>query len=390
MARKPSLLLVATTLPAIYGDGTPRFVLDLAMALAEEYDVHVLAPRVPLADTTENIGAVRIRRFSYFPRRWEGLAAGAIAENLRREPWRLVEAISLVLRMAIELVRTARSVRPIAVNAHWIIPAGLCAAITRGIHRTPILLTIHGGDAFLLKGRLWSLVKAFVVRKSTVCLPVSHDIAAELNLSNFSTVPMGVNVELVRSIVGKRSPCTGVFLFVGRLVEKKGLPVLLRALSQVPNAQLNVLGDGPERVRSEQLAGSLGIADRVNFFGDSPSSVVAENLRHCTALVVPSVVAPSGDKDGMPVVVAEAVAAGVPVIASAIGGIPEYLDNESAFLVKPGSVPSLRKALSKAKGDDGRLLQGMASAATDRALPRLDVRRTARTYGESIQDIGRR
>jgi glycosyltransferase involved in cell wall biosynthesis len=125
------------------------------------------------------------------------------------------------------------------------------------------------------------------------------------------------------------------FLFVGRLVEWKRLDFVLRALAQIPGAQLEVIGDGPRRRAWSSLAVSLGIADRVHWLGWLPQLECARILHGATALLLPSIYESGG------AVVLEAMACGIPVVATAWGGPADYLDSNCGILVDPSSPASI-------------------------------------------------
>lgn len=121
------------------------------------------------------------------------------------------------------------------------------------------------------------------------------------------------------------------FLFVGRLVDWKGLDLAIQATAAVPGAILDVIGDGPMRGSCEQLARDLGIADRVHFLGWLAQTECASAMRESQALLLPSLFECGG------AVVLEAMASAIPVIAVNWGGPTDYLDATTGFLVQPTS-----------------------------------------------------
>lgn len=146
-------------------------------------------------------------------------------------------------------------------------------------------------------------------------------------------------------------------LAVGRLVGKKGFDLLLRALAErshaLPEWRLDVIGGGPEEERLERLAIELDLFDRVEFHGARPTSEVRGALAAATAFVLPCRRDPSGDVDGIPVALMEAMASGVPVISTALSGIPELIeDGEDGWLAQPGDVASLADVLERALADE--------------------------------------
>ncbi|HEY0416530.1 MAG TPA: glycosyltransferase family 4 protein [Gaiellaceae bacterium] len=135
----------------------------------------------------------------------------------------------------------------------------------------------------------------------------------------------------------------GTFVFVGRLTEQKALPLLLDAVERVDGARLVVVGDGPERAELERRA-----SDRVTFAGSLPRDRVLEQLAGARAAVL------SSAWENLPHAAIEALAVGTPVVATAVGGVPEVVtDGENGLLVPPNDVEALAGALRRILGDDG-------------------------------------
>jgi colanic acid/amylovoran biosynthesis glycosyltransferase len=131
---------------------------------------------------------------------------------------------------------------------------------------------------------------------------------------------------------------------VGRLVEKKGFDVLVRAARQLPDGVVvEIVGDGPERARLELLA-----EGRVRFTGALAHDAALARLRGATAFALPCRELPSGDRDGLPVALVEAMRAGLPVVSTPVAGIPELVrDGETGLLVEPGDPDALASALER-------------------------------------------
>ena len=121
------------------------------------------------------------------------------------------------------------------------------------------------------------------------------------------------------------------FVFLGRLVDWKALDVVIEALGRVQEAELEVIGDGPMRDPWKQAAEQYGVAERVEFTGFLPHAECAPRLRNALALVLPSIYECGG------AVVLEAMASGIPVIATKWGGPADYLDSSCGFLIEPTS-----------------------------------------------------
>jgi colanic acid/amylovoran biosynthesis glycosyltransferase len=378
--RTRRVLVLTSTFPASKGDGTPEFVLTLAEALAAHDSITVVAPRVAGSARREHIGAVDVRRFAYFPRRWEGLADGAIMPNLRAQPWRIVEAPFLVLAMIVAAGRVARETQPDVVHAHWLLPAGLVAVVLRVTRRIPFVLTVHGADAYALRGVPARVLRRVVLRRASAVVPVSRDIATRLGLPAEAAVPMGVDAAGIRRAVGARTPEAGRVFFVGRLAEKKGVDVLIDALRSARAASVYIGGDGPLRDDLESRAHDAQFEPgRVVFLGRIGRDRVMDELARASVFVIPSKVAADGDQDGTPVVLAEAMAAGVPVLASALGGLGDHVvDGETGVLVAPDDPDALGTALQQML-DDPVVTEALGRRGQER-LGTLDVEQTRVRY----------
>jgi glycosyltransferase involved in cell wall biosynthesis len=184
-------------------------------------------------------------------------------------------------------------------------------------------------------------------------------------------------------------PGSQVVLHVARLVPKKGTARLIEAFERMsgqhPAARLVVVGDGPLRTQLEAQARSGASARRITFLGALPNAQVVVHLRRAALLAVPSVTAADGDVEGLPISLLEAMSTGVPVVASAHGGIPEaVVDGETGFLVKEGDAAHLSRRMSQVLADD-RLRREMSQAGRARVLEKFDIRANTRAL-EAVYD----
>jgi colanic acid/amylovoran biosynthesis glycosyltransferase len=146
---------------------------------------------------------------------------------------------------------------------------------------------------------------------------------------------------------------------VGRLVEKKGVEYALRALRLLLDrgldVQYRILGDGPLRDRLTALVGQLGLDRHVTLHGRNRQERVRVDLEHSDVLVAASVTAADGDEEGIPNVLKEAMASGMPVVGSRHAGIPELVeDGVSGLLVPERDEQGLADALQRLAGEPGR------------------------------------
>jgi glycosyltransferase involved in cell wall biosynthesis len=143
---------------------------------------------------------------------------------------------------------------------------------------------------------------------------------------------------------------------VGRLIAKKGFVDLLRAcrlLSERGRSfRCEILGEGPLEQELREEIGQLDLQDCVELPGAKPQHEIREHLAAATVFVLPSVIDPDGGMDNLPTVIMEAMAAGLPVVSTSIGGIPEMvIENETGFLVPAGNVAALAGAIEKMIND---------------------------------------
>ena len=219
----------------------------------------------------------------------------------------------------------------------------------------PFVLTSHGGDLFGLRGGLATRLKRWVLRRADAVSVVSRpmaEIAESLGADPHRTavIPMGVDFQnrFTPDPTTDRRP--GEILFVGRLVEKKGLRYLIQALPQIvariPHAHVTIAGYGPEEAALRRLADELGVAEKVTFLGALPQEALPDLYRRAAVFVAPFVRADSGDQDGFGLVVAEAIACGCPVAIGDVGVLAELFDaDDSAARFPPGDIDALVEAV---------------------------------------------
>ncbi|MEO6880693.1 MAG: glycosyltransferase [Mycobacteriaceae bacterium] len=361
--------MLASTFPAGVDDGTPGFVRDLAVAESVEFDTTVLVPSLPGCPAQEWVGEVDVRRFRYFPRRWEDLADGAILENVRRRRSRLLQVPALLTAEVFAVARAVRRLRPDVVHAHWIIPQGFAALLAaRG---APLLVTTLGGDVYGLTDPVSRLVIRRVLRRARHVTTMNTQMRQRLldlgaRPERTHVLPMGADVTAIRRAATGVERVPNQLLFVGRLVEKKGLAVLLEAMPAVVATRqvaLRVVGDGPLRARLTDGARALP----VRFVGAVAREQLAREYAAASVVVAPSVAAASGDQDGLPVALLEALACGCAVVASDLPGLRDVVtDGVNGLIVAPGDAAALAAAVARLL-DDAPLRERLGAAAATTA-----------------------
>jgi glycosyltransferase involved in cell wall biosynthesis/nucleoside-diphosphate-sugar epimerase len=354
-----------------YPRATDTFIQrEVAQLRASGIDVETFSVRVPALK--ENVGpeqlAERQRTFYLLPARPLDLLRSH-ASLLFKSPARWFGALKLAWRARAPglkstllqlayfaeagLVARRMRERNIAhLHNHFADSSCSVAMLASHLGGFPYSFTIHGPAEFF-EPRRWRLdekVKraAFVVCISRFCRSQMMCFSREADWHKLKVVHCGVNPADFQPVehrgFGHR------MLFVGRLAGVKGLPVLLEALAAIrrdrPNVVLQIAGDGSEREKLESLAARLGVSQNVKFLGYQTQAQVRALLCETDVFVMASFA------EGVPVVLMEAMAAGVTVVTTNVAGIPELVDDgASGLLVPPGDAESLAKRVAKLLGD---------------------------------------
>jgi glycosyltransferase involved in cell wall biosynthesis len=366
------ILLVTSSFPRWDGDWAGVFLQKLALALREIGNkVTVLAPHSSGAKARESSFGIEIRRFRYFwPESFETLTYGqGILYNLRKNPLRLFLLVPFILAEGFSLRRLVKNVD--IVNVHWLLPQGLVARF----FRVPSVLTLHGSDVNLNLGLLGRHIFRYSTKNSIKI--TANSLSTMERLKGFvpdldvRVIPMGVDTESFRRKETKKQKDKKEhikILSIGRLIPLKGYLYLISAvpgiLKKLPGASLTIVGDGPDRESLEAHARNIGVSDSVRFTGEVETDRIPEILWDHDIFVLPSIVTETGETEGLGTVLLEAMSAGLPVIGTDVGGIPDIIeDGENGLLVPERSPEAIRDAVLTIAGDE-RLRERLTSAAS--------------------------
>lgn len=169
---------------------------------------------------------------------------------------------------------------------------------------------------------------------------------------------------------------------VGRLIPKKGFRDLIRACSLLAERgksfQCEIIGEGPLEIELRSQIERLGLQNRVVLSGTKPQSQVRHHLAAANVFVLPSVIDPDGGMDNLPTVIMEAMATGLPIVSTNLGGIPEMVvENETGFLVQPGDVESMADAIQNLISDCS-LAERLGQSGYDRAQALFSIEKNVR------------
>ncbi len=282
-----------------------------------------------------------------------------------------LEQFTFILGGAFEAVRVVRVWRPDVVLAFFGMPGGVIALFLKLLFGLPYVVSLRGGDVpgfrpydFALYHRLLGPLLRVVWRSSAQIVANStglRELANEFSPNTqIEVIPNGVNLKHFSFC--ERSWDPPHLLFVGRLVYQKGLDVLFESLSALQSLpwELSLVGDGPQLKPLQELAASKGITERVYFHNWLQGEALLEQYRQANLFVFPS------RHEGMPNAVLEAMASGLPVLATAIAGNEELvIPEQTGLLISPDDPAALQRALELLLTDpDCR--ERMGSAARQR------------------------
>ena len=386
--------LLTTSYPRRPGDLAGRFVAELAGWLADAgQQVELLAPAP--ACTTEHPGVtVRPLRYALRPR----LLAGDGAPETLRRPLAALQAPAFVARLAAACLRRRRCWTHLM--SHWLLPCSVVGAAT--CPALPHLAVAHSGDVHLLASlpreagarALDALARprtGLVLTSRSLAPrldPLARSAAARQLLARATVTRMGVSAEQLssgpadqaRRLRGRHDlDAQLVVLFLGRLVPIKGVDLLLRACASLERVTLALAGDGPQQAALRRLARRLDA--RVLFLGPLQGAQKQAWLQAADLLALPSRVLPDGRTESAPVVLLEAMARALPVVATAVGGNAELIrDGQNGLLVPPNQATLLRAAVARLRDDPAlrrQLGQAGQRTAEDHTWDRVGARLTA-------------
>lgn len=340
--------MLSTSFPRNKDDLAGIFIFQLARKIARKHAVEVIAPGSAEAEKTESVDNVSVNRFTYMiPGSWQKLAYGSgILPNLKKSPAAWLCIPSFFISFFLAAFRVSRSCD--VIHAHWIF-SGLIGLGCRKKHTTPLILSVRGSDLHqtehspLLRG-----ICRWILQGADRIITVSNSLnrkILDLGISpeKVSTIPNGVDTTMFKPRNRGRArnrlglPENGkMILYVGRIIPLKGLDVLMQAMpaicGQVKNVHLYLVGDGPQMLELEDTAKKEGISDRVHFRGKQSPSMIPFWMNAADLTVLPS------RSEGRPNVILESFASSTPVLASDVGGIPEFVsDGTNGFLVPYGN-----------------------------------------------------
>jgi len=257
---------------------------------------------------------------------------------------------SLLLAGA-RVARAARSAGCTHIHAHFAHAPAATAIVAARLAGATVSFTGHGFDVYGAAAADLPLKLAATDLAVAVCEDMAADFRAGAPAARVAVVPCGVDPDRFRPAPDGRH--NGRILAIGRLAPQKGYEVLVAALARLPAASrpiVDVVGAGDLLQPLTQMARNLGVTDFIRFLGARPSGWIAAEAPRYRGFAAPYVVCADGDRDTGPLVAKEAMAMGLPVLASRLMGLKEIVVPGTGRLVPPDDVAALAEGLGWLSG----------------------------------------
>ncbi|HLA39325.1 MAG TPA: glycosyltransferase family 4 protein [Candidatus Glassbacteria bacterium] len=309
------------------------------------------------------VDGIQVRRFRYFFKRLEMLShTRTIPDQIKANPLVLLLVPFYILFGVIGLRRVLKLEKFDLVHVHWPFPMAVFGWFAARWAGVPWINEFYGAEIRWAANRMKMLLPfvRWSVKSCDLVVAISshtRDEILKLSRVPVEIVPYGSPVPAAEERSGEEPDPqrTRRVLFVGRLVERKGVEYLLRAVKEIDlpfSVVADVVGGGPEEARLRRLAEELELGSRVNLAGRVSAQELKEYYRNCDCFVLPAIIDSRGDTEGLGVVLIEALSYRKPVIASHVGGITDILLHEKTGLAVPPKDPqALARAISRVLTD---------------------------------------
>lgn len=347
--------VITSAYPEFEDDPHGIFVHRLMKEIQKRgHDVKVLAPFTG-TKTEYILNGVHVEKFHYFyPKRFQKLCGRAgMIDNVKDGFLVKLQVLPFVLFNTLNSLRKMHDVD--LIHVQWPIPNGLGAFFLKKIYKIPYINTIHGEEVYLSKRYhtlhvLRSLINnsSKSVTNSSGTLKICLD--SGLKKDKFDVIPFGVDTSFFRPMDVDKDENTFQILAVGYLIERKGFEYLIKAMENVlekyENVYLRIVGSGPLEKQLKSLITDLDLNGNIEILKNVSDEELLRIYNSSDLFVLPSVVDSQGNTEGLGVVLLEAMACGLPVIGSDVGGIPDIIkDGETGLLVPQKDVNELSKVI---------------------------------------------
>jgi glycosyltransferase involved in cell wall biosynthesis len=370
--------MVTTSYPRYQGDFAGSFLSHICKELGKlDVKVTVVVPNDGQSKACERDSNVLVKRFSYFPKKYQKIAYGygGIPANLRKKPWLIFFLPLFLCTFFANTLSIARTCDIIHVN--WI-PTGYMCTFIKLLLRKPLVLTVRGNDINLYQDmrRTFRFLSRIFFPHIDLITTVSNEFSnflrkeAIVQPDRVFVVPNGVSdtqIETEQLQMHRRQHALSAdgckAIFVGSLTPLKGIRWLVQAwklvIREYPKAKLLIVGDGDDRRYLEMMARKLNLVKNIIFYGYQQTQTIPYWLACADIFVLPSLF------EGRPNALLEALQSQLPVVGTNIAGIRELVqDGVNGFLVPEKNPEALADKILKLLSSE-RLRKGMGKAGKE-------------------------
>ena len=376
------VLFVTSTFPRSEDDDQVPWLLELALVLRDaRVDLEILAPTYAGLESHE-VHGIPVHRYRYFTKKREVVTheAGAMNNMVGRRDL-MLPAFSLVGAGMAAAARLCRKNAYDVIHSHWPLPMGLPAqaGAWASKNRPRLVATFHGAEVALAKRKShYRPLLRYLTQNLDTAIANSASTAAtvrELTGVEATVIPFGPPRGAVNLDRGPEDAGVGtsedelpIVLAVGRMIERKGFPVLVRAAEKLRGrAQVVIVGGGEHEPVVRREVERKKVGDVVRLAGRLSNEELSDLYGRCAVLCLPAIVDSRGETEGLGVVLIEAMSHGKPVVASRLGGIVDAVeDEENGLLVHPNDPEVLADALLRVT-EDRKLAEKLGNAGRERA-----------------------
>jgi len=403
-----NICVLTHTYPRFSGDPVAPFMKDFCRGLVEQkQNVFLLIPYDKLFAVRQNTTSnLKVKLYRYIiPNRLHTLGYSRTLvgdQQLKTRvfflaPFMFVSGffslLSLVYQKKIQII-----------SAHWIVPNGFIGALVSKITGVPLVITVPGSDVYLGKKNLFfRWMTTFSLSQAKVIVSNSMHYLEELanmpiDKTKFVEIPYGINVRNFANFRNQRGvmrkqlklPSSDfIILAVGRLVEKKGFAYLISAMPDIikkeGKVKLVIIGDGSQRKSLEQLTQKLGIQQKVLFLGSINHTDLPKYYGLADVYVSPSVKDKQGNLESHTVALFEAIASGLPIVATKLAVSKQYVDGKNGYRVNDRDSNDLASAIIKVLNSNN--LSDMGKQSSDIAKKYLSYQFCTNEYIKIFKEI---
>jgi glycosyltransferase involved in cell wall biosynthesis len=338
------IAVIGSTYARFHDDNQVPWLRESVNCLAARgYQMTVIVPSFA-GLRNHRIDGVEVLRFRYAPKFLEHLTHDQGAPNkLLRNPFYNLLALSYILMGTVCSAWWAWRRNFDVIHVHWPFPHGIFALFASLVSGAGIVATCHGAELAMARRKAWiRWVLRTCLRKSGILSCNSSHTRNEIERlagREATVIGYGTTVQIAAPATKKHSEDTPpVILFTGRHIQRKGIPYLIRAIPHILQqraVRVVIAGDGDRREEWMALSRSLGLDGTIDFPGFVSNQHLGDLYGSCSVYVLPAIHDERGDTEGLGVVLIEALQNAKPVVASAVGGIPDVIKHEETGLLVP-------------------------------------------------------